>query len=394
VTLRQEPAVTQHRDRAAAPHADGGVVPRPASGRRWLATSAGLAGAVAAGAVAMVAVTGGGQAPAAPAAPPVTTARVTRTDLVTTVLTEGTLGYGAARPVVNQLTGTYTQIPRPGRRIGAGGTLYAVDDQPVVLMTGRIPAWRPMGPGITNGRDVTELERNLIALGYAGGLLTSPAGEWTAATTTAVELWQQAAGLPVTGQIGLGQILFLPGPVRIGAPAVAAGDPAAPGQVPYQVTTDARAVTVPLSPVSSPRVTLGERVRIVLPSGVSAPGRITAMGPPAPSAAGTASTQGSSPGGAGAATTVLTVTPAHPRRTGTASGVPVQVSLTTHVASGVLAVPVSALLALSGGGYGLEVVEPSGAHRLVGVRAGVFAGSLVQVSGPRIVAGTTVVVAP
>jgi hypothetical protein len=90
---------------------------------------------------------------------------------------------------------------------------------------------------------------------------------------------------------------------------------------------------------------------------------------------------------------VLTVTPAHPRRTGTASGVPVQVSLTTHVASGVLAVPVSALLALSGGGYGLEVVEPSGAHRLVGVRTGVFAGALVQVSGPQIAAGTTVVVA-
>jgi len=314
---------------------------------------------------------------------------------VTTVLTEGTLGYAATRPVVNQLTGTYTQIPRPGRRISAGGTLYAVDDQPVVLMTGRVPAWRPMGPGITNGPDVAELERNLIALGYAGGLLTSPGDEWTAATTAAVELWQQAAGLPVTGQIGLGQILFLPGPVRTGAPAFAAGDPAAPGQVPYQVTTETRIVTVPLNPVSAPRVTLGERVRVILPSGVPGPGKITAIGPPAPSGSETGATQGSSSGGSGAAaaTTVLTVTPAHPRRTGTASGVPVQVSLTTHAASGVLAVPVSALLALSGGGYGLEVVEPSGAHRLVGVRTGVFAGSLVAVSGPQITAGTTVVVA-
>ena len=59
----------------------------------------------------------------------------------------------------------------------------------------------------------------------------------------------------------------------------------------------------------------------------------------------------------------------------------------------VLAVPVSALLALAGGGYGLEVVEPSGAHRLVGVHTGVFAGSQVQVSGPQIAAGTIVVVA-
>jgi hypothetical protein len=375
------------------------TTPRPSRRRGWLVTTGGLTGAAAAGAVAMVAVTGGtppaSPSPfmAAPAAPPVTTARVTRTNLVTTVLAEGTLGYAATRPVVNQLTGTYTQIPRPGRRIGAGGVLYAVDDQPVVLMTGRIPAWRPMGPGIGNGPDVTELERNLIALGYAGGLLSSPGGEWTAATTAAVELWQQAAGLPVTGQVGLGQILFLPGPVRTGAAAFAAGDPAAPGQVPYQVTTETRTVMVPLNPVSSPRVTPGERIRVILPSGVSAPGKITAIGPPAPSAAGTGSAQGSSSAGAGAATTVLTVIPAQPRRTGTASGVPVQVSLTTHVASGVLAVPVSALLALAGGGYGLEVVEPSGAHRLVGVRTGVFAGSLVQVSGPQVAAGTTVVVA-
>ena len=53
----------------------------------------------------------------------------------------------------------------------------------------------------------------------------------------------------------------------------------------------------------------------------------------------------------------------------------------------------STLLALSGGGYGLDVVEPSGAHHLVGVRTGTFAGSLVQVAGPRIAAGTVVQVA-
>jgi len=369
------------------------MIQPPPRRRGWLATSGGLAGAAAAGAVAMVAATGGAPAPAAAAAPLVTTARVARTNLVTTVLTEGTLGYAASRPVVNQLTGTYTQLPRPGRRIGAGGTLYAVDDLPVVLMTGRIPAWRPMLPGISNGPDVAELERNLIALGYAGGLLAGPGDVWTAATTAAVERWQQAAGLPVTGQVDLGRVLFLPGPVRAGAPAVAPGDPAAPGQAPYQVTTATRVITVPLNPVSSPPVTLGERVAVILPSGVSSPGEVTGIGPPAPSGTGTGGTAAPAPGGSGAATTVLTVRPAHPRRTGTASGVPVQVSLTTHSADGVLAVPVSALLALSGGGYGLEVVEPSGAHRLVGVRTGVFAGSQVQVSGPQIAAGTTVVVA-
>lgn len=367
---------------------------RPSSGRRRLAMAGGLVAAAAAGAVATVAVIGGAPAPAAPAAPAVATVRVARTNLVTTVLTEGTLGYASTSPVVNQLTGTFTQIPRPGRRIAAGGTLFRVDDLPVVLMTGRVPAWRPMLPGISNGPDVAELDRNLIALGYATGLLSTPGETFTAATSLAVERWQQAVGLPVTGQVELGRVLFLPDRVLVGAPDVAPGDPAAPGQVPYQVTTATRAVTVPLDPANAPRVTLGERVRIVLPSGAVTPGTVTAMGPPPPSA-GSGGTQGAAAGGSqqSAAPAVLTVTPRHPRRTGRGSGVPVQVSLTTQSATGVLAVPVSALLALQGGGYGLEVVSPSGAHQLVAVRTGIFAGSLVQVSGAGITAGTRVVVA-
>ena len=73
--------------------------------------------------------------------------------------------------------------------------------------------------------------------------------------------------------------------------------------------------------------------------------------------------------------------------------VPVQVALAVQSARDVLAVPVSALLALAGGGYGVEVVTASGAHRLTGVTAGLFASGQVQVSGPGITAGTRVVVA-
>jgi hypothetical protein len=90
---------------------------------------------------------------------------------------------------------------------------------------------------------------------------------------------------------------------------------------------------------------------------------------------------------------VLTVTPDDPAATGTADGEAVQVSLTVQSVQHVLAVPVSALLALAGGGYGLEVVSPSGRHHLVGVHTGVFAGGDVQVSGASLAQGTRVVVA-
>jgi len=90
---------------------------------------------------------------------------------------------------------------------------------------------------------------------------------------------------------------------------------------------------------------------------------------------------------------VLTVTPGDPAATGTADGVAVQVSLAVQSVHHVLAVPVAALLALAGGGYGLEIVDPSGAHHLVGVHTGVFAGGDVQVRGAGLRAGTKVVVA-
>jgi peptidoglycan hydrolase-like protein with peptidoglycan-binding domain len=331
-----------------------------------------------------VAVRGGAPAPAATAPARLATASVVRTTLVASVLTAGTLGYAPTRPLVNQLTGTYTWLPRPGARIAAGGALYRVDDVPVVLLRGRIPAWRPFVLGMTGGPDVRQLQANLIALGDAAGLLTAPTGQFDVATADAVARWQAANGYPATGAIALGQVVFLPSAVRAGAAVAAPGQAASPGQSPYQVTTARRVVTVPAGPTLPP-VRTGERVTIVLPSNATAPGRVTAVGSPPPTVGG--------PPSHSTAPLVITVHPDRPRATGTGSGVPVQVSLPVQTARDVLAVPVTALLALAGGGYGVEVVTGSGRHRLTGVRTGLYAGGRVAISGPGIAAGTRVVVA-
>ena len=336
------------------------------------ALAASLAAAALAGAVTAVAVQGGQAAPAAPAPPRLATAAVVRTNLVTTTLTGGTLGYAPARPMVNLVTGIYTWLPRPVARVRAGGVLYRVDDTPVVLMAGAVPAWRPFGIGMTDGPDVRQLQAGLIAGHFAGGLFTTPTGHYDLATADAVERWQTARGLTVTGSIPLGQVVFLPTAILVGAMNVAAGEAAAAGQRPYQVTTSQRTVTVPLNPTLPPAA-VGEAVSIVLPSQATVPGTITAV-------SALSSTSGQ-----------LTVTPSG--ATGMGTNVQVQVSLAVQSARDVLAVPVSALLALAGGGYGLEVVTPSGAHRLTGVTAGLFASGQVQVAGPGIAVGTRVVVA-
>jgi peptidoglycan hydrolase-like protein with peptidoglycan-binding domain len=329
--------------------------------------AASLAAAAVAGAVAAVAVRGGQTASAAPAPPRVATATVVRTNLVTTALTGGTLGYAAAQPVVNLATGIYTWLPRPGAVVRAGGVLYRVDDSPVTLMAGAMPAWRPFGIGMTDGPDVRQLQAGLIAGHFAGGLFTTPTRHYDLATADAVERWQAARGLTVTGWIPLGQVVFLPTAVLVGAMNVAAGEAAAAGQRPYQVTTGQRTVTVPLNP-DLPPTSVGEAVSVILPSQANIPGKITAVG-----------------------SSQLTVTPLG--ATGTQVNVQVQVALAVQSVRDVLAVPVSALLALASGGYGLEVVAPRGAHHLVGVTAGLFASGQVQVSGPDITAGTRVVVA-
>jgi multidrug efflux pump subunit AcrA (membrane-fusion protein) len=73
----------------------------------------------------------------------------------------------------------------------------------------------------------------------------------------------------------------------------------------------------------------------------------------------------------------------------------VSVSITSRSAHQVLAVPTTALLALAGGGDAVEVVDPNGAHRLVGVTTGIFdnQSGLVEVSGSGLSAGLKVVAA-
>ena len=89
------------------------------------------------------------------------------------------------------------------------------------------------------------------------------------------------------------------------------------------------------------------------------------------------------------------VTLSDPAATGTWDQAPVQVGITTDRVRGALTVPVTALLAESGGGYAIEVVGAGASNHLVPVSLGLFddADGLVQVVGSGLAAGQKVVVA-
>jgi len=205
-----------------------------AAGGRKLTRRRAAAGALLAAACAIVAIVlssgghGRGDAPTTGVPAGETTATVTRRTLTENSTVDGTLGYGATLELYDRLAGTFTWLPPVGATIARGGTLFRVDNLPVALMYGTVPAYRTLKEGVGDGPDVAELNRNLIDLGYDpyGAITDVEAfGEGTAA---AVRRWQKAEGLPETGEVELGRVVFAPSARRVTAVHVTLGqDPPA-----------------------------------------------------------------------------------------------------------------------------------------------------------------------
>jgi hypothetical protein len=134
---------------------------------------------------------------------------VQRRDLVQTDTESGTLSYANPRTVYNGLRGTITWLPTVGQVIKPGQALYRVDGVPVILMNGVTPAYRDLNASDSDGPDILELNRNLVALGFnADGIVVDDV--WQPATTAGVEMFQASLGEAETGDLKLGQIVFLP----------------------------------------------------------------------------------------------------------------------------------------------------------------------------------------
>jgi hypothetical protein len=175
-----------------------------------------------------------------------------------------------------------------------------------------------------------------------------------------------------------------------------------------QGSSTTRQVQVALNASHQTDVAVGDKVTITLPNNQTTPGVVSSVGTvatcPSSSGAGGSSSSSAAPGtdicssgssGSNIAPSIIVdVTPSDPATTGTWDQAPVRVTITTARVPGALVVPVTALLAQSGGGYAVEVVDPGGAHHLAAVSLGLFddADGLVQVTGSELVAGQEIVV--
>lgn len=363
----------------------------PRRGRRRL-----VVGAVLATVTAVVAATvarGGGSDDAASTTASTATAPVELRTLTQTERIDATLDFGESRGVAAGAAGTVTDVAADGSTVDRGEALFSIDQHPTVLLVGAIPLYRDLTEGIDDGQDVAQLEDNLAELGYTDDGAMIVDGHFDASTTDAVEAWQSARGVEVTGSVTRADAVFLPGRARIADAALDLGASVQQGTTVVSYTRPTRVVRAQIEPSQADLVHVDDKVTITLPDGTEVPGTVATVAGTTSSGDGS---DGSGEAGSGSEdTTTIDVTitlddqaPAEAYTTAS-----VDVELTGSQREDVLAVPVTALLALAGTGYALEVPQEDGTTDLVPVEPGMYADGYVEVSGDGIDEGTEVVVA-
>ncbi|MCI0581348.1 MAG: peptidoglycan-binding protein [Chloroflexi bacterium] len=316
-------------------------------------------------------------------APP-DTATIERRTLETTDEFDGTLGYDGSIEIVGGLGGTITKLPEAGTILERGDRIVELDGGQVsaILLYGTRPAWRSLGPDVSDGLDVLQLEENLAALGLFEGL--TPDRTWDDDTSEAVEVLQKQVYLPIDGTLALGEVVFEPGPVRVTEAVARVGGQVGPGQTLLRASSTNRVIAIDLGVSDKDRLPEGAAVEIELPDGTLVPGTVTAVGR-------VATSQDDGFGGA-EATIDVTVVPDDPSAVEGLDAAPVTIHVVGSVREDVLTVPVSAMLALLEGGYAVEVIDDDGSTHYVAVDAGLFQDGIVEIRGDGLEEGLRVVI--
>jgi multidrug efflux system membrane fusion protein len=355
---------------------------------RTLVITAGVVVLLAGGSVAAAAALSGGSGDGSGSEPklPPATAVITRTTLRDTKTVAGTLGYGEAVPVGATGEGTLTWMAAIGSTVNRGEPLFKVDEQPVVALYGAVPMYRTLRDGIT-GADVNQLEQNLSTLGYGGFAVDN---DFTPETAAAVREWQANLGLTPTGTVEPGQVVFTPGPVRISAQmarvGVRIGDG---GEAALSYTGTTRLITVELKVADQALAVPGGTVRVTIPGGASVDGTIATVGTVAAAPQPRNETPASTSSASADVRIAVTVAIADQGALGRLDAAPVDVGFVSDTRADVLAVPVTALLALPQGGYGVEIVDGR-TTRIAPVTTGLFAAGRVEINGDGIQEGMQV----
>jgi hypothetical protein len=265
-----------------------------------------------------------------------------------------------------------------GQVIRQGRSLFSINGTPTVLLYGTTPAWRTLSYGMT-GSDVAELNTDLVVLGDATTAHLDPTSDYySAATITAVKELQTHLGTPQTGSLTLGQVTFLPTPIRVITVPASLGAPVSGGPV-LTGTSPVRWVTATLPATQRSDVRVGDPAAIELAHGGTTSGVVASIG----NIATQPSSNGPTDSSTGPPTVAVAITPTRQAATGTVDQAPITVAITTATVRQVLAVPATALVSTANGQAAIEELGADHTSHTVGVELGLFddANGLVQITG-------------
>lgn len=167
----------------------------------------------------------------------------------------------------NQASGIVTGVVvAPGDEVVQGSTLYLLNQRPVVVAQGAVPAFRPIGEGV-EGADVAQLQAMLHAQGSYSGTIDGTAGP---RTVTAIKAWQKALGVAQTGLVELGDVVFVPTlPIRVSLDAelVSRGLSLSGGEPVLRGLPAAPAFTMPVTDAQAAMMPTGTAVQVTSPEG-------------------------------------------------------------------------------------------------------------------------------
>ncbi|MCP5025009.1 MAG: peptidoglycan-binding protein [Actinomycetia bacterium] len=282
-----------------------------------------------------------------------------------------TVSFGDPWTLTTSAAGTVTGANAQGTVVGFGEVLVRIDEEPLTLAEGAMPMYRELRRVDTRlrdengdrqvlltGLDVVQLQTFLVAAGFDADDKMDVDGEFGATTEDALEAWQKAVGLPVTGRIDDRHLVFSPTPTRIawttrvGAVFTALEVNDADAQVFIDTTNRGRSALV-----------VDAGVEVELADGTTMSGTVAKQEPV------------SQPDGSRVWRTTVRVDD------GLSGDIEdVTVTATEMVATDVLLVPVGALLALAQGGHAVELAGPTGTT-LVAVEVGEVLDGRAEVEG-------------
>jgi hypothetical protein len=203
-------------------------------------------------------------------------------DVTATTEDNGTLGYEDNYTIRGQGPNggaRLTWLPSQGQVISQGQILYKTGNEtPIILMYGSTPDWRALSEGVT-GDDVTQLNHDLVDLGYANesDITAEDWDYYSWETNYAVQQLAEHFGVSSpSGNLALDDIVFEPEAIRV---TTIIGSLGLLGFGPVlAATSDLHQITVELSTSQESQVKAGDPVAVTMPDGSTTDGVTASVG--------------------------------------------------------------------------------------------------------------------